>query len=73
MAIHALVTPCAEPQEQCFELIIQNAKQPKLSGLCPWTPLRRAYSAPTDSLAAQWFFSLLRSLKNLQKLQDTAL
>ena len=64
MTVHALVTPCAEPRERCFALCIQNVKQPKFSGLRPLAPLGGAYSAPADSLAAQRFFSSLRSLTN---------
>ena len=53
----------AEPREQCFELFrMQNSQN--LPRFCPWTLLGRAYSAAPDFLAAQRFFSLLRSSKN---------
>ena len=53
----------AEPREWCFELFrMQNSQ--KFPGFCPWTPLGRACGTAPDSPAAQWFFSLLRSLKN---------
>ena len=44
---HKLSSPfvVAEPWEQCFELFrMQNSQN--FPVLCPWTPLRRAYSAP---------------------------
>ena len=54
----------AEPRKQCFELFrMQNSQ--KFPGFCPWTPLGRAYSAASDSPAAQRLFSLLHSLKKL--------
>ena len=57
----------AEPRERCFVLFrMQNSQ--KFPGFHPWTPLGRAYSAAPppfpDFLAAQRFFSSLRSSKN---------
>ena len=38
----------AEPRERCFELFrMQNSKN--FPGLCPWTPLGKAYSASQTS------------------------
>ena len=71
MTVHTLVPQCAKPQERCFELFRMQNSQIFL-GLCPWTPLT---APPSDSPAAQWFFSLLCLLKNRYppKLLDTAL
>ena len=58
----------AGPQWQSFEQFrMQNNQQ--FPGLCPWTPLRRAYSPPPpppppDSPTTQRFFSSLCLLKN---------
>ena len=57
-------TTVHEQRERCFELVRMLNSQYFL-GLRPWTPLRRAYSAPLpDSSAAQQFLCLLRSSKN---------
>ena len=54
----------AESRERCSELFrTQNSE--KFPEFRPWTPLGRAYSAAPDSPTAQWFFSSLRSSKNL--------
>ena len=46
LTFHTLVPQHVEPQEGCFELLrIQNRQN--FPGLCPWTPLGRAYSAPS--------------------------
>ena len=43
---HILVPQRVEPQEGCFEpLRMQNRQNPP--GVCSWTPLGRAYSAPS--------------------------
>ena len=46
LTFHTLVPQHVEPQEGCFELLrIQNRQN--FPGLCPWTPLGRAYSTPS--------------------------
>ena len=44
----------AKPREWCFELCRKQNSQ-KFLGFHPWTPLGKAYSAGTDSPAAQRF------------------
>ena len=42
----------AEPREQCFELFrTQNSQH--FSGIRPWTPLGKAYSAPPPPQSPQ--------------------
>ena len=75
MTIHALAPQCAERQEQYFELFRMQYSQNFLPP--PLDSNGGRLTAPTDSLAAQWFFSLLCSSKNRhpppKKKLDTAL
>ena len=52
----------AEPQERCFELFRMQNNQ-NFPGLCPLTPLGRAYSTPRLPSCTR-VFSLLCSSKN---------
>ena len=68
LTFHTLVPQHVEPQEGCFELLrIQNRQN--FPGLCPWTPLGRAYSAPSRLPSC----TTVAGYGSPQKLLDTAL
>ena len=68
LTFHTLVPQCVEPQEGCFELLRMQNRQ-NFPGLCFWSPLGRADSAPSRLLSC----TRLAGYGSPQKLLDTAL
>ena len=68
LTFHTLVPQCVEPQEECFELLRMQNRQ-NFPGLCFWSPLGRADSAPSRLLSC----TRLAGYGSPQKLLDTAL
>ena len=55
LTFHTLVPQCVEPREEYFELLrMQNSQN--FPGLCSWTPLGRACSAPSRLLSCTTVF-----------------
>ena len=65
---HILVPQRVEPQEGCFELLRMQNRQ-NFPGLCFWSPLGRADSAPSRLLSC----TTLAGYGSPPKLLDTAL
>ena len=68
LTFHTLAPQCVEPQEGCFELLRMQNRQ-NFPGLCFWSPLGRADSAPSRLLSC----TRLAGYGSPQKLLDTAL
>ena len=74
LTFHTLVPQCVEQREECFELLrMQNSQN--FPGICYWTPLRRACSAPSRLLSCTMVFlaTLVKKPVPPKKLLDTAL
>ena len=68
LTFHTLVPQRVEPWEGCFELLRMQNRQ-NFPGLCFWSPLGRADSAPSRLLSC----TRLAGYGSPQKLLDTAL
>ena len=68
LTFHILVPQRVEPQEGCFELLRMQNRQ-NFPGLCFWSPLGRADSAPSRLLSC----TTLAGYGSPPKLLDTAL